>query len=572
MKQSQVSNGRMIFIMALVVAGFGVLMFRLVSLQVLKAEELSEKAERQHEKETAIEAERGTIFDRQGQIMAINVEVPSVYAIPALVGDSSAAASKLGKVFQINRKTVRRRLESKKSFVWIKRKISPEQVQRVRELGLEGVGFLNESQRFYPKRYLLGQILGFAGMDNQGLEGIELKYDSYLRGEKGWVIVERDAIGRSIFPKGLEYISPSRGKDLVLTIDGVIQHIAERELGAVMQETSAESGSVIVMEPKTGAILAMAVQPSFNPNNIKRYDPEQWRNRTITDTFEPGSTFKMIVAAAALQEGATTPDELIYCEKGAMKIGRQVIHDHEKYEYLTVAQVIQKSSNIGTAKIAMRLGEEKFYQYIRAFGFGEKTGIDLVGESPGLVREPGRWSGRSLATIAFGQEVAVTPIQLITAYAAIANGGWLVRPHIVSGVREPNGVELKRFPSEVRSRVLNPETVQQMVKILEGAVAKGGTGEKAALHGFSVAGKTGTAQKVDPRTKRYSATDFISSFVGFVPSDDPRIAILVVVDSPDGEGWGGYVAAPVFKRIAEQTLEYLGVPHSTSEHLVLATR
>jgi cell division protein FtsI (penicillin-binding protein 3) len=562
----------MVFVIALMMAGFGVLLFRLVSLQVLNAEELSGKADRQHEKETILEAERGTIFDRQGQILAINVEVPSVYAIPALVNDSNAVASKLGKILGVNRHTIRHRLESKKNFVWIKRKINPDQVHHLKQLKLEGVGFLSESKRFYPKRHLLGQILGFAGLDNQGLEGIELKYDSSLKGERGWIIVERDAMGRSIFPKGLEYISPSRGKDLVLTIDEVIQHIAERELGTAMQQTSAANGSVIVMDPKTGAILAMAVQPSFNPNNIKRYNAKHWRNRTITDPFEPGSTFKIVAAAAALQEGATTPGELIYCEKGKMKMGGRFIHDHEKYGNLTFAEVIQKSSNIGTAKVAMRLGEEKLYRYIRMFGFGEKTGIDLVGESPGLVREPKRWSGRSLASIAFGQEISVTPIQLITAYAAVANGGWSVQPHIVSEVREPDGVALKRFSAEARRRVLNPETARGLAKILEGTVAKGGTGEKAALKGFSVAGKTGTAQKVDPDTKRYSSREFISSFVGFVPSDDPLLVILVVVDSPDGEAWGGSVAAPVFKRIAEQSLEYLGVLPSTSEHLVLAAR
>ena len=562
----------MIFVIALMMSGFGLLLFRLVSLQVLNAEELSGKADRQHEKETILEAERGTIFDRQGQILAINVEVPSVYAIPALMKDSRAAASKLGKVLGVNPKTIRHRLESNKNFVWIKRKINPDQVRHLKQLELGGIGFLSESKRFYPKRHLLGQTLGFAGLDNQGLEGIELQYDSYLRGEKGWVIVERDAMGRSIFPKGLEYISPSRGKDLVLTIDEVIQHITERELGAVIQQTSAASGSAIVMDPKTGAILAMAVQPSFNPNNIKHYNAKHWRNRTITDPYEPGSTFKIVTAAAALQEGVTTPGELIYCEKGKMKMGRRVIHDHEKYEYLTFSEVIQKSSNIGTAKVAMRLGEEGLYRYIRMFGFGEKTGIDFVGESPGLVREPKRWSGRSLASIAFGQEIAVTPIQLITAYAVVANGGWLVQPHIVSEVREPDGATLKRFSPEARRRVLNPKTTRQLVRILEGTVAKGGTGEKAALDGFSVAGKTGTAQKVDPDTKRYSSSDFIGSFVGFVPSDDPLLVILVVVDSPDGMAWGGYVAAPVFKRIAEQSLEYLGVLPSLSEHLVLAAR
>ena len=572
MKTDQASRGRMSFVVALIAVGFGVLLMRLVSLQVLNAEELSKKAERQHEKQVALEAERGTIFDRRGRIIAINVEVSSVYAVPTLIENPETAALKLGQVLQVDQGTVRRRLQSRKNFVWIKRKVSPERARDVKQLGLKGVDFINESQRFYPNRYLLGHILGFAGLDNQGLEGIELKYDPYLRGENGWMILERDAIGRSIFPKGLEYIAPLRGEDLVLTVDEVIQHIAERELDTVVRETGAVNGSVIVMDPKTGEILAMAVQPAFNPNNIGQYRPEHWRNRTITDPYEPGSTFKLIVAAAALQEGVTTPEELIYCEKGEIQVGTRLIRDHEDYEYLTFAEVIQKSSNIGTAKIAMRMGEKNLYRYIRMFGFGEKTGIDLNGESVGLVREPKQWSSRSLASIAFGQEIAVTPIQLVMAYAVVANGGWLMRPHLVSEIRSADGKVIKRFPPEARYRVLQPETVQQLVGILEGAVGDGGTGEKAALSGYPVAGKTGTAQKVDPDTRRYSRKNFVSSFVGFVPSDDPKLVILVVVDSPIGKGWGGQVAAPVFKRIAEQSLDYLGIPPRFPDQLLLAAR
>lgn len=557
---------------ALLTVGFGTLLVRLISLQIVNAGELSEKAERQHEKGMVLEAERGTIYDRRGRILATNVEVPSLYAMPPLMDNPRAAAAELSRVLDVDRLTIQKRLENGKDFVWLERKMNPVLAQSVRQLGLEGVGFLSESQRFYPKRYLLGHILGFAGLDNEGLEGIELKYDPYLKGEKGFLIVERDAAGRPIFPKGLEPIAPSRGKDLILTIDEVIQHIAERELDAVMQKTTAVSGSVIVMDPKTGEILAMAVRPVFNPNRVTRHDPEHWRNRTITDSYEPGSTFKIVAAAAALQEKVVAPQDLIDCENGAMEIGGRVIHDHEKHGNLTFAEVIQKSSNIGMVKIAMRLGEETLYRYIRAFGFGEKTGIDLMGEVPGLVREPARWSGSSLASIAIGQEVAMPPLQVITAYSAIANGGFLMRPYLVSEIHEPDGTVMTRLLPEARRQAIHPETARQLVKILEGTVAPGGTGGEAALAGFAVAGKTGTAQKIDPKTRLYSARDFVSSFVGFVPSYEPRIAILVVVDSPQGMAWGGSVAAPVFKRIAEQTLGYLGIRPSSSEQLLLVAR
>lgn len=562
----------MILMTVLLAVGFGTLLVRLISLQIVNAGELSQKAERQHEKGMVIEAERGTIYDRRGRILATTVEVPSLYAMPPLMDNPRAAAVELSRVLDVDRLTIQKRLENGKDFVWLERKMNPVLAQSVRQLGLEGVGFLSESQRFYPKRYLLGHILGFAGLDNEGLEGIELKYDPYLKGEKGFLIVERDAMGRPIFPKGLESIAPSRGKDLILTIDEVIQHIAERELDAVMQKTTAVSGSVIVMDPKTGEILAMAVRPVFNPNRVTRHDPEHWRNRTITDPYEPGSTFKIVAAAAALQEKRVIPGDLFYGENGAMVVAGRTIHDHDKHGDLTFAEVIQKSSNVGTVKIAMQVGNENLYRYIRAFGFGEKTGIDLMGEAPGLVREPGRWSDYSLASIAIGQEISVTPLQLITAYAAIANGGFLMRPYLVKEIRQPDGTVLKRFTPEARRQAIYPETAQDLVKIFEGAVAPGGTGEKAAIAGFRVAGKTGTAQKIDPKTRLYSAQDFVSSFVGLVPSNDPRVVILVVLDSPQGMAWGGSVAAPVFKRIAEQTLGYLGIRPSSSEQLLLVAR
>jgi cell division protein FtsI (penicillin-binding protein 3) len=570
MRRKRDSNIRWFMTIGLVFSGFIVLLARLVSLQVVSAEDLSKRAERQREKGVEIEAERGNIFDRAGRILATSVDVPSLYALPALIAHPREDARRLARVLGMDPSEVAKSLRSKRSFVWIKRKMDPGQAAKIERLEIPGVGFLHESQRFYPKRFLAGQALGFAGVDSQGLEGVEFAFDSVLRGEKGLVILERDAGGRPVFPKGLEYSPLARGRDIVLTLDEVIQHIAERELGAAMERSEAVSGSVIVMDPNTGEILAMASRPEFNPNRIRGHRPEHWRNRTITDTFEPGSTFKIVVAAAALEEAVAGPADLYFCENGAFSIGKRVIHDHLKHGYLTFSQVFQKSSNIGTAKIAMALGDEKLHEYAARFGFGQATGIDLRGEAPGVLRPPGDWTALSVPSVAIGQEVAVTPLQMTTAYAAVANGGWLVRPRLVSEIRDQEGRVVTRFDPEIRRRVIRSETARELVHILEGTVREGGTAEAAALSGYPVSGKTGTAQKMDPSTGRYSRHHFISSFIGIAPSNAPRIVVSVVVDSPKGESWGGVVAGPVFRRVSEQTLRYLGVTPSAQDRLALA--
>ena len=544
---------------AMLAIGFCILVARLVHLQIVSAEELSRKAVQQREKETLIEADRGTIFDRKERILATNLEVPSLYAVPSMIDHPDRVALKLSRVLGMESERIEHLFGHGKDFVWIKRKINPELERDISAMNIDGIGIIPESKRFYPKRYLLGQILGFAGLDNQGLEGIELRYNDELKGEMGRVILERDAARRTVFQKGLDYIAPARGNDLILTIDEVIQHVAERELDRAIEETEAKSGSVIVMEPFTGEILAMVVRPVFNPNSLRQNDPSQWRNRAIADAYEPGSTFKMITAAAALEEGLIRPLDRIFCEEGEMRIGGRLIHDHQGYGELTFAEVFQKSSNIGTVKIATQVGEERLYRYVRTFGFGELSDVDLVGEGSGLIRRLSLWSSYSLASIAIGQEVSVTPIQLVTAYAALANGGLLMRPYIVSEIRGPEGQAIKKFSPQVRRRVIRQETARQLTKILEGTVSEHGTAVKAAIPGFAVAGKTGTAEKLDPVTGRYSGHDFITSFVGFVPAEKPRLVILVVVDSPKGQSWGGTVAAPVFKRIAESALYYMGV-------------
>jgi len=418
---------------------------------------------------------------------------------------------------------------------------------------------------------LLSHVLGFAGMDSQGLEGIERRYDPYLRGEKQMVVLQRDALGRTVFPKGLHEQTPSTGHNVILTIDEVIQYIAEKELEEAVTATRAKGGIVIVMEPRTGAILAMAVNPRFDPNAVQGISADRWRNRALTDTYEPGSTMKIFVAAAALEEKVMEPSTLVYGENGHMVVARTVIHDHERMGWMTFAQVVQRSSNIGSVKTATALGEERLYRWLRAFGFGERTEIDLPGEVAGLVKEPRDWGRRSLASIAIGQEIGVTPLQLVTAVAAIANGGWLMKPHTVSEIRDEKGRVVVRASPQVRRQPISPESVRTLSKILEGVVTHG-TGSKAAVPGYRVAGKTGTAQKIDPKTGSYSSNLSVGSFVGYVPADDPRLAVVVVIDEPQTEAWGGVVAAPVFRRVAEQALQYLGVSSQEPVKLAMTSR
>ena len=560
-------NFSLFFVSSLVAAGFALVSVRLIVLQAFQHAEWSKRAEREHEKNVSIEAERGTIYDRNGTVLAMNVEVPSVYAVPSEVRNPVAVSRKLGSILNVDPRSLGKKLEDGKSFAWLARKIEPEKAEEIQRLQLEGIGFVMESQRFYPKRALFGHLLGFAGLDNRGLEGIELKYDATLRGEKGWLVLERDAHGKSIFPKDLNYIAPSRGKDLYLTVDEVIQHVSERELDRVVDRTHAKGGTIIVMDPWSGEILAMAVRPRFNPNTARTHQPSEWRNRAITDAYEPGSTFKIVTASAALEEKVVDPNEMIDCEEGAYPIFGTVIHDHEPVGVVPFRQVIAKSSNIGTAKVAQRLGEARLSKYIHAFGFGERLGIDLLGEVSGLVRDPEEWSKRSLATIAIGQEIGVTPLQVITAVSTVANGGWLMTPHLVRQVREMDlqriggeGRLVKASSPQVRRRVISEGTAREMVRILEGVVSKSGTGVKATIPGYTAAGKTGTAQKIDPATGRYSAHEYVSSFVGFAPAQDPAVAILVMVDEPEGEAWGGSVAAPVFSVIGGEILHYLKVP------------
>jgi cell division protein FtsI (penicillin-binding protein 3) len=551
-------RGRRIVVACALVAGFMLVIVRLVNLQVTQAAELTVKADRQHQKNVMLEGARGTIYDRNSKVLAMNMDVPSVFGVPTSIDNPGQTARNLSPILHVKATEIEKKLKQEKHFVWLARKVEPEQGRRLEHQPLDGVGVVMEGRRFYPKGRLLSHVLGFAGMDDRGLEGVELRYEQHLRGEKRAVVLQRDALGRAVFPKGLKDEGAAAGNSLTLTVDEVIQYIAEKELDEAVGRSNAKSGTVIVMDPKTGGVLAMAVSPRFDPNAVAALAPDRWRNRALTDTYEPGSTMKTVIAAAALEEKVMTPGSMIYGENGQMSIASTVIHDHEKTGWMSFAQMIQKSSNIGAAKVGMALGEWRVFDYLKEFGFGDRTGIDLPGETAGLLRGPKQWGKRSLASISMGQEIGVTPLQMVTAVSAIANGGVLMKPYVVSEIRNAKGHLVAQTMPQARRRVVSADTARTLTTLLEGVVTSG-TGGKAAIPGYRVAGKTGTAQKVDPRTGAYSSTLLVGSFLGYVPAEDPRLAMIVVIDEPRGEGWGGVVAAPVFRRIGEQVLNYLGV-------------
>jgi cell division protein FtsI (penicillin-binding protein 3) len=432
----------------------------------------------------------------------------------------------------------------------------------------EGIGFRREPRRFYPQREIAAQVLGVAGMDNQGLAGIELAHDRDLWRDAVWFVADKDALGNDLFISGPPLDALREGDELRLTLDEVIQHIAQEELGRGVQDAGAAGGSIVVLDPRVGDVLAMANVPFFNPNETGRLDQAALRNRTISDTAEPGSIMKSFLIAAALEEKAVTPETPFYCENGAMPFQGGVLHDVHPYGALDASGVIIKSSNIGATKIALRLGAETYHRYLKAFGFGAKTGIDLPGEVGGLLRPVARWSGRSIASVAIGQEVSVTALQLAAAFAAVVNGGELMKPRIVKGLLSPEGAEIRTFEPQKVRQVVTPATSRTAVGILARVVSEG-TGKAAAVEGYTVVGKTGTAQKYDPQLRTYSGHKYLASFIGAAPARDPRLVILVMIDEPQGAIYGGSVSGPVFRRVAQRVLRYLNVPPETPEQVLL---
>jgi cell division protein FtsI (penicillin-binding protein 3) len=531
---------------------------RLTYLQLFRHSDYLARALRQQQRSFEITPERGAIYDRNRRPLAMSVPVDSAFGVPAEIADEHLAARLLSGVVGVPQEVLEARFESSRSFVWISRKLPPEKADAINKLNLKGIYLQKENQRFYPKRDLAAHVLGFVDLDEKGLMGIERELDSQIRGKSERIVVMADA--RQRWFDGGE-AQRERGASVVLTLDEKIQYTAERELAAAIAKTRASAGTVIVMNPNTGEILAMANWPKFNPNRANDAPAETWMNRAVSAIYEPGSTFKLITLAAAFDQGITRPDEVFDCENGAVYISGHRIRDHKPFGLLTVSDILAKSSSVGAIKIGLRLGGPRFYDYIRAFGFGTPTGVELPYESRGRVEALNDWKPFSVGAISMGQEIGVTPVQLITAVSAIANGGLLYKPRVVAELRRGEKVLPAAgllAPAEPR-RVIRPETAATLRQLMEGVVLHG-TGPLARLDGWTSAGKTGSAQKMDPNTKRYSPTDLIASFTGFAPINNPAVTILVSLDSPVGLHEGGEVAAPVFKRIAEQVLAYLDVP------------
>lgn len=537
---------------------------RLFFIQTFRSNYLATIAKKQHNLFVELEPRRGTIYDSDLKPLAVNVSVDSVYASPNEIPDKNKQAliKQLSSILNVSYTYLRDRLYRKKYFVWLSRKISPQQSVTIKRLNIKGIGFIKEGKRCYPNGYLASHVIGFADLDNNGLEGLELYYDTYLKGEPGWALFLRDARQEKL-ALWEKMVLPKDGYDLVLTIDEVIQYIAERELEKAFKTHHAKGASIVVIEPHTGAILALANQPTYDLNQYSSASNNERRNRLICDLFEPGSVFKIVTASGALEEKKVIEGDKIFCENGSYKISTHILHDHTPHGWLTFREVVEQSSNIGMSKVAQMLGKDLVYKYIKFFGFGSKLGIDLPGEVSGIAREPRFWSKLSIATIPMGQEVAATTLQLAAEISIIANGGQLMKPYIVKEIRDKYGETIKQFSPTLLRKVISLDTANRIKKILVGVIEEG-TGKLAKMLGFSAAGKTGTAQKLEPNG-RYSHSKFVASFIGFAPAEDPLIAVAITVDEPHPYYFGGVVAAPVFKNVASDTLRYLKAKQLSSE-------
>jgi cell division protein FtsI/penicillin-binding protein 2 len=547
-------------VLALMLAGLGT---RLVSLHVVQAGALERMAARQQVGELVIEPRRGRVLDRWGRPLAVNVDAESIYAVPSRIADRRAFARAVAPALGLRVDEVYSRLLPDRHFAWLARKVDPRTAAAVRQLGLgDGIGFLTEPRRAYPNGTLAAHVLGFAGIDNQGLAGAELAFDRHLRGRAGLARVERDAMGRPRLETRTIVQPPIDGADVVLTIDQVLQHIAERELDAALAATRAAWGAVAMLDPENGEVLALAASPRFDPNAYERVPAERWNNPVLARTYEPGSTFKVVLAAAALDAGVVDMDEVFHNDGSLRVAGGYVIREARgrRFERQTLADIIRNSSNVGAAMVATRLGVRRYHDAIRRFGFGAPTGIDLPGEAPGLVPPVEQWRGAVLQTAGFGQGVSATPLQVLVAGATLARDGALVRPRVLRAVRDPDGRAIEVPAPAAGPQVVAPETARRVLAMMAEAVAHGG-GAQAAIEGYRVAGKTGTAQKPSP-AGGYLPDAYVASFLGIVPADRPRLAALVLLDSPRGEYFGSVVAAPLFRAIASQALWHLRVAPS----------
>jgi cell division protein FtsI (penicillin-binding protein 3) len=548
---------RILLVSLFFMGSFAAIVAKAVQLQIYRSRWLSQIATDQYEKSLTTSGKRGIIYDRNMREMAVSVKVTSIAAYPSRIKDIKASAQALAKILKLDARELKKRLTTDKSFVWIKRKTTAKETSLVKELHLPGIDFVQEFNRYYPNMTLAAQALGFTGLDGEGLEGIEFYYNQQLTGTHKNFTVFKDALGNEFNPENRPLATDS-GHNLVLTIDSTIQYITESALQQAVEQYSAASALAVVMQPQTGAILAIAHYPTINPNSYLEFNRSRWRNRAITDPFEPGSTIKIFSAAAALEYGNIKQNDIFFCENGAYKIGKNVVHDIRRHGWLSLQQIVKFSSNIGAAKVGEKVGAKKLYLTFRSFGFGEKTGIDCPGETTGSLSHYSSWSDIDIGAVSFGHGLSVSAVQLITAVSAIANDGILMKPYIVKEVTDQNGHTVKVFQPRQMRRAVSARTAGIVKKIMKTVITEGGTGVNAALDGYSVCGKTGTTRKLDENGK-YSDSKHMASFVGFTPADHPEIAILVVIDEPKEIYYGGTVAAPVFKDIAQQTLNYLNV-------------
>jgi cell division protein FtsI (penicillin-binding protein 3) len=551
-------NSRLYLLSAMLVFWCVAICGRLVFLQIFSYGKFVKQAGHQQQRAIPLAAKRGVIYDRSGRELAMSVLVDSAFAVPTEVKDLPTAVSLITRITGDDYNVVLADCRAHKTFCWVARKANDETIQRINSLKLQGIHFQKEPKRFYPARDLAAQVLGSVGMEDSGQSGIEHEFDDQLRGRPGKMFISVDA--RRQWFADVE-TQPDPGDNLVLTVDKNVQYIAEKELDQAIHDTQAIAGTVIVENPHTGEILALANRPTFNPNLRKQITPAALTNRAVSYVYEPGSTFKLVTISAALEEKITNPNEIFDCQMGAIVYNGMRIRDSKPHGLLPVWGVLAESSDVGAIKIALRLGEDRFYKYIRAYGFGQQTGIELPGETRGLTKPPSRWSKVSIAAISMGQEIGISPIQLAGLISTFANDGVWVAPRIVTGSVQPRGTpQTVAFHSGPGHRVISSYTAAEMRAMMQKVVLEG-TGRKAILEGYSSAGKTGTAQKVDPATGVYSKTKYIGSFAGFAPVNNPQIVVAVILDSAVGLHQGGQVSAPVFRRISQQVLEYLHVPH-----------
>ena len=558
-----VSQRRLLQLFALLAAWGLVVIVRLVHVQLLRHDHYVARAQRQQERTLDLNPVRGAILDSRQRVLAESVPAESIYADPQAIADRAAVARKLAKIkgIGLTARELEGRLRGDGSFAWIARQLPLEVSAEVKKLQLPGIYVLESRRRSYPRAMLAANVIGYVGIDGTGLAGVEHSFDEHIKGTPGKVTLLKDARKAMYVVGGDGPNRPRDGHDVVLTLDSVIQFIAERSLEKAMKTWRATGGSVIVMDPNDGAILAMASQPTFDPNRFREFGNVSWRNRNIHDVYEPGSTFKIVAAAAGLEEQIVTPSQMLDCGNGQIQVANVIIGEHDNHQYglMSFEDVIVNSSNVGTVRVGLALGQQRMYDWIRRFGFGEKTGLPLPGEETGILRQPKKWSLVSPASLSIGQEISVTPLQVVRALASVATGGLRVEPRIVSKVVDDQGKVIYEPPRPESKRVMSEKTAAVLNEILKNVVSRG-TGGNAALAEHVVAGKTGTAQKAS--RGGYSLDRFVGSFAGYVPADRPRLVILVVIDEPRGEHYGGIVAAPVFREIAEGSLRYLGVPPS----------